>query len=372
MCEDFMRDGFVVLRNFFTPSDVKRFRDAAAGMPAEPNVIRYIYELPGMEEYWCDGRLLEMANQILGSPVVFFFDSNMQKYNFVAGEPVHGRHMHHDAKGTQENLFNRFNAPADRPYPVIRCATYLQDTAGQSGGLKIVPGSHLRDVSHFDARELASYNVPTTPGDLIVFSHRLLHSPFGLRLKSEPERALAPADEDILSNTQPALFLPMPMVRETLFIDYAAMDELADIHLKNRALMSFQPDSTLSAFLVDRGFLDRHAGHPVLFRVDRAIVETVDNVRRNIAGDQATAAAVEHLRRLPRLCKAHWEWSPHYTLLDTEVTDDSMETAVRLFNTLEPRIQTLRATRAGARPDPHMGAFSHAQLKAMAAKATKP
>jgi hypothetical protein len=158
----------------------------------------------------------------------------------------------------------------------------------------------------------------------------------------------------------------MPSVRETYFIDYAAVDELSDIFLTNRALVQSSPSGTLASYLIEGEFLNRHADSPVLFRVDRAIVDTVKAIRHHTNEDQLTAEAIPHLRRLPRLCQAYWQCSPYYALLESEAEDESLDTAIRLFREIEVNIDKLLSTIPTTTRDPHMRALTAEEMEALA------
>src|SRR5438876_71914 len=100
--EEFQRNGFLHLRSFFSPDDVERFKRATTTTVLKPGEkeVRFMHRVPGMEEWWADTRMLETARQLLGAPVIYFFDAHTLRYNFAPGEPIQGRHLHHDAKGT--------------------------------------------------------------------------------------------------------------------------------------------------------------------------------------------------------------------------------------------------------------------------------
>jgi hypothetical protein len=361
--DDFARDGYLLLKGVFSAAEIARYRELGATFPTQLSYTRYCYQIPELADWWADERLLGIARKLLGLPVVYFFGGHFQRYVFPPGQPIHGRHMHHDAKGSPENPFNRVNAPV-ADYPVIRMIVYLQDTKNQSGGLKIVPGSHRIDVSSFE-HSPQPYNVPAEPGDLVVFTHRIIHSPFALRLRRDPLKALTAIEEDTLWSKDPDAFLPTPSVREALFIDYAAIAESADLFIKNRALVESAVMTDLASYLIEDGFLQRHEGHEVQFRIDRAIHETVTAIRSHVVDGQVGPKALPHLKRLPLLCRAHWESSEHYPLFEMDVPDDSLETARLLFNDIEFRRNRYLAMRKETRSDPHMVGLSPATLEAM-------
>ena len=351
--EDFYRDGFVRVPDVFDADDLARFNKAFALLRDRRQKVLSITEMPEMENWWSDGRLLEIATELLGGPVVYFFSGHLVHYDIALGKPIAARHVHHDGKGTSRNLLNRLNTALDLSYPVVRFAVYLQDTESQSGGLKVIPGSHRMNLDGIDVRDLDSYNVRSRPGDLVAFSHRLLHSPFAMRLKDDPDWALKITEENILSAYQPDLFLPVPETRDTIFIDYAAVHELADFFIKNRAVLSSNPSSRLAEHLVEGGFLEAHAEDATLFRVDQAIAETafaIDACKKH----DLPEAATRHLKRLPKLCQAHWECSPYHTLFDGEIPDTSMDTAMQLYDNIRKHIKLLNAQVKDHMTDPTM------------------
>ncbi|MSO73313.1 MAG: hypothetical protein EXQ84_06865 [Rhodospirillaceae bacterium] len=254
------------------------------------------------------------------------------------------------------------NTALSYTYPALRFAIYLQDTQNQSGGLKVGVGTHHMDVSSFKNINLHLQNVDSVPGDVIVFTHRILHSPLALRLKSDPRRVLTPEEEDERCFRHPDDFLPMPGLRDTIFIDYMSTEETVDAYIKNRALVSQDSTNALAKFLVDDGFLDKNIDSPFAFRVDTAIVETVRNARNRIVNRQIDREGQEILERLPRLCQAHFETSCHHVLHDSEVGDLSLKTAVRLAQEISPRLDRLDAQRAVMKRDLHMGPTPTAKL----------
>ena len=76
----------------------------------------------------------------------------------------------------------------------IKVALYLDRVTRDTGCLRVIPGSHtdaalelwrdpvLRDserVWNLHQRDLPSYSIESEPGDVLIFSHRLLHASFG-------------------------------------------------------------------------------------------------------------------------------------------------------------------------------------------------
>jgi len=70
----------------------------------------------------------------------------------------------------------------------IGFAAYLEPVGPENGALRVIPGSHRRELGSalrelgaigMRAPTLPSYAVATEPGDLIVFDEHLFHSSFG-------------------------------------------------------------------------------------------------------------------------------------------------------------------------------------------------
>jgi len=76
----------------------------------------------------------------------------------------------------------------------LKVAFYLDPVTHNTGCLRVIPGSHtdaalelwrdpvLRDSErewNLSQQELPSYSIESEPGDMLIFSHRLLHASFG-------------------------------------------------------------------------------------------------------------------------------------------------------------------------------------------------
>lgn len=267
---------------------------------------------------------------------------------------MQGRHLHHDAKGTPEHIFNRLHDVLPITYPVLRFGIYLQDFREQSGGIKVSPGSHHISTSDFTDTQFQHLNVPSKPGDVVCFTMRLLHSPFGMRLKSAPERGLAPSEEDALFYRDPGAFLPSPRERETFFIDFASCHELADLQIKSRALHPGNLKRGVAAsFLSDRNRAFA-SDRQISFRVDYGIIEIVRKVSEAIMSNSLDAEVLSYLDMLPALCRVHEEWSGHFPIYQHGVCELSRESAGNIFNLIAPQIGAYTGMLKTKQPDSHM------------------
>ena len=354
----FKRDGYIRLKGVFRPGEVEEFRRLASQFPRTPNFAKYAYEIPELRDCWRDPRLLEIARTLLETDtLVYFFEAHIQRFIFEPDQPVYGRHLHHDAKGSDENLLNRVHTP-QADYPVIRMIAYLQDTTKFSGGLKVVPGSHLVDATHFDHPSLRLENVESEPGDLIVFTQRLLHSPYALRRKDQPDLSLMPFQEDEFYAQNRAAFLPIPIERETFIIDYGREDPLTDLFVKNRAIACKKKETGLAEYVVDGGVLDQHADASLRLRCDRGILETLTAIQKSAKSGVLTAEAEPFLRRIVKLCRAHWEVPGRHPLFTGAVPDDSIATALRICQEIGRNLKRESEAHQTRQPDDHMQALS--------------
>jgi hypothetical protein len=344
----FKRKGFLLLKGVFSAGEVAQFK--AIGDHA-PGIVD-LSSLAGLQSLWTDPRLVETAKQLLAGPIAFFGEASYRRINSESDHPTFERVLHHDAKGTLEHLFNRQHAPTPEPYPIIRFGIYLQDHASQSGGLKVVPGSHQIDSSAFALSDLQYYNVPSEPGDMIVFCNKILHAAYALRLKQHPDIALSPAEE---SAADPDKFLPFPKDRRTIFIDYAGSNELADIYIKNRALHLASARNGFVNSFVHGSFLEDAQRVGVRLRLDAAVVEAATKIVQTAVNGAVNGEGVAMLEILPTLCRLSRPWSSHYNFVP-DVQGNDTAAAFEILGKLLPRIDELRGLVRTSRKDAHMSA----------------
>jgi hypothetical protein len=348
--DQFKRDGFLLMKRVFSADEVQRFHVIGEGASKSTDLSA----LPGLESLWADERLVETAKQLLGAPITYFGEASFQRQVIAEGERPMQRALHHDAKGTLDHLFNRQHPPTPEPYPIVRFALYLQDHASQSGGLKLVPGSHQMDSSDFNQASLKFFNVPSEPGDAVVFCNKILHTAHALRLTKSPDVALSAMDEDLQCAARPDDFLPAPRDRRAIFIDFAGANALADIYIKGRALHPLNVrDGFVEAIL--RGHVRRDAQRmDVKLRFDAAVVEAVAKLTGTAVNGMIGETAVPLLTALPTLCGQSRAWSSHFNFVPDVPANTSAEAALGLLNQLVPRIEQLRQLGQTARRDQAM------------------
>jgi hypothetical protein len=344
----FKRDGFLLLKGVLTPDEVARYRSVEfEGETAD------LAALPDLANLWADHRLLEIARRLLGEQVAFFGEASYRRDVFNT-DALWGGRLHHDAKGTVEHLFNRQHQPTPEPYPILRCSFYLQDHAHRSGGLKVVPGSHQVDSSDFDLAKLTYLDVPSEPGDAVVFCNKILHAAHAMRPKAGP--SLSPAEQGRRYDMDPQAFWERPRDRRVFFIDYAAHTELADIYIKSRAL---NPSSLKQGFadLAISGVLAQAADKAgITIRLDAAVVEAVTKIFGAVSDGVVGEAGYKYLLALPALCRLSKSWSPHFDFVPVPPDADTIDAGLQLAMALAPRIKALRQQLQTVRPDTAMAA----------------
>ena len=330
--DTFNRDGFLLIRDVLKPRDLEIVKGPAG------EIITAGCPLP------LDERIIGLAKSLLGDRIVYFGSSSF-RYLELAPQPyIKGHHLHHDAKGHPNNLFNRIHEPLDETYPVIRIAAYLEDYETHSGGIKVSPGSHKRQTHTFED-DMQLFNVPARAGDLVVFCHRLLHSPFALRLKENPLSAFHPWHEDKISIDSPDYCIPHHPIRRTIFIDYGRPSVEADLFIKNRAVHGSSIKNNIRAKYDSRNVREAAKLAEVDLRFDGLVV----GLSHLIAAQEKKEINTSALRdRLSFLCDLNHEYSDYFPL--------TMSSPEKLFKNAETYRMTMGANKED---DRHMCALKY-------------
>jgi hypothetical protein len=162
----FWRDGYQVLPGVYTPEEIKKFREGAYASRSHGGDL---LSNPHLRHALTDGRMAEVARQILGSDDVWYAGDS----SFTINSGQHGYHKD-NADRTDPN------APDwQSRYTILRFGIYLQDHYKHTGGLNLRHASHntvsLKEGEHRYIRNHV--------GDLAVWSLRTSHSGNGTLLK---------------------------------------------------------------------------------------------------------------------------------------------------------------------------------------------
>ena len=199
--------GFCLIKEFFTPARIAALERTLLAVPASDRMCDFL-TLGVFNDLLFEPRLLAIARDLLGEELVYYGETNCMIDN---AKPF--REWHFDVRGMPEKLSAAFDSPAGEIYPAWRFAVYFRDYSTASGGLKVGPGSHVRPIADFKQAAIPQdvavpghtlrlpmpayplYNVPTAPGDLVIFNLRTYHSAGALRLDGAMDVALLPTVE---------------------------------------------------------------------------------------------------------------------------------------------------------------------------------
>jgi len=254
----FEKEGFIIVRNAYSDKETESFKNAILKLKAElysaqstskPIAFKGSpFNYDELERVPFDDRILDIAKSLLGDSLVYFGDSSVN----MGGGGASQRGFHRDCV----NRFNLFGPDWDADYPLLRIGIYLGDFSVNSGGLKIIPGSHrprfsflrrifLRSLKHqirifslpFDwLRRCLSifqggYNIPSRTGDIVAWSFRLLHSAGNVRLKRWSTWSLPVWIENALPKSW---IQPGGEQRMVMFVAFAADGPHLDRYLATR------------------------------------------------------------------------------------------------------------------------------------------
>lgn len=227
------RDGYVLVKDVFSSEEMARLRSKSEVLKRNavaakhyipdsqyPDAVFLAGDLLSKDELQAcdfaifDRRVLSCVKQILGPDIVYFGDSSIQ-----FGEGTRGFHKDNVDRSDP-------NGPDwEGPYKVIRVGIYLQDHARHSGGLKVRVRSH-QYVSHHDGKAV---NVPSKPGDIVLWNLRTSHSGNNVRLRLFPNLCLHPRIERIIPRR---LRVPEQQERIALFCAFGAPGQTLDRYIQ--------------------------------------------------------------------------------------------------------------------------------------------
>lgn len=354
--------GFCHVKGVFSLDEIAALEQNLARAHREfgPN-IPDLFSIPSLKGLLFHERIRAFAHALLGDKLVYYRETNAA-YEEAPGPLTHKpfAEYHCDARGTSLSLSS---APGhSESYPAYRFGIYFRNYRDHSGGLKVAPGSHRRDYS-FDRRmsmerfvaklppaphrvgtydvsigatPMELYNVPSVPGDLVIFSLRCFHSAGAVRLKDRPTLALLPLVEAQLPSS--LCLPPPPGTRNAIFLDYGVPHAALDYYIKWRAGASFSEAANIP--------YDYKAPVPtwMVMRNDKAIVALAHNLAEGglEAAEQTAADLIE-------LCRSHVEFAPEHALFDRQVFNANLargnpETARYVAYDIIGRINLARAS----------------------------
>ena len=163
---------------FAKPDQIRMDTEGGTYVTGQRDVIPGIINLhPVLAQLTTDRRILDIADALLP-----------EGYTFLPGDGSRFRSettWHVDGVGIKKKIRN------------IKMALYLDPLDGDSGALRMIPGSHrlddmytrqvreaimvestLSDIIGVEGSEVPSWTLNTEPGDLLVWDRRVLHASY--------------------------------------------------------------------------------------------------------------------------------------------------------------------------------------------------
>lgn len=339
------RYGFCLVKNVLGSGDLATLLSGmkAASQAAGARPLPDLLSIPDLRAIYFDPRMLEIGRALLGPRLVYDgegtlnFEETIDKHTLTPFMKLHC-----DAVGMPLDLNSIWASGVDAIYPAYRFGIYFQDYRAASGALKVALGSHRGDprnyegegiftetvvqrafgpyeLSYFEPR-VPLYNLPSEPGDVVIWNLRSYHSAGAKCFVADPSFAAHPLLELRFAKHTP-LFVPPPGPRNALFFDYAAPTPEIDLYVKYRSrLKSDALDWRISNTLLDEDGLTAEAErHGVEIRLDGLIVRIAERLSQ-LHGEPPSSvrdAAIGPLtQRLHRLLLRHREYSPYFPLFD--------------------------------------------------------
>jgi hypothetical protein len=162
--------GWVIVSDVFTVEQIRQFRidverSRKERFVGDPITDAYL----GGDKFILNDRLLTVVNGLLSGKPVYFGDSTISS----GFETALAFHKDNPDRNTKEG------PDWQSPYTTLRFGLYLQDHVTHSGGLALRDGSHLLP----DITKGRPFAVPTSTGDVVVWTLRTTHSGFATRMR---------------------------------------------------------------------------------------------------------------------------------------------------------------------------------------------
>ena len=164
----FWENGYQIVRNVYSRDEIQRIREAA--LASKSRGPGDLLSNPRLRSVLTDGRLVNIARQILGSDDIWYGGDS--SFTINSGQ----RGFHKD--NTDRNDGNAPDWQGGR-YTILRFGIYLQDHSRHTGGLNLRAKSH----NLVPLTEGKNIYVRTRVGDVGVWSLRTTHSGNGALLK---------------------------------------------------------------------------------------------------------------------------------------------------------------------------------------------
>ena len=342
--------GFCIVKGVFTPDEMANIgEDMRATNQDFQGDIPDLLSCPRLRRVMLDERVLSTARALMGDDLVYYGESSIN-YEEQAGpltlKPYN--HLHFDAHGMAHDIKDVWRDPANALFGSYRFGFYMRDYSAHSGGLKIAIGSHRGDPKLYsrnsqieksilvqNGKNTVSYlapdyqliNVPSQPGDMVVWNLRTMHSAGARALIDHPDLSMLPSIEAKLHSAMPDLFAPIASPRNVIFFDYGAPIKSTDLYIKNRSQLLTSKILRYEQLRLFDGptEMESAAANGIRLRFDR-IAALLSVELLTLAQINAAAAQRDNIKhaislrrnRLLAIITRHEEYSPHHQLFDIE------------------------------------------------------
>jgi hypothetical protein len=348
--------GFCLVKGVFTAAEMAHLEDDMRAASEDfGGAVPDTLSSPRLRWYGLDDRLIALARTLLSDSLVYYGIGAVSFETEVGNATLNPYNKFHiDAVGNPNSLLPYWEGAPGQIYRSYRFAVYLRDYSRHSGGLKVGVKTHLmpldeigltgtlrakrqtievkgeKFVNPLPAFEM--YDVPSEPGDVVIWNLRTLHSAGARKLAADPNLALFPTVEQQIFEKFPDAFLPSPGIRNAVMIDYGAPVTETDFYIKNRAWTIIRNSAWATNWQFDDPDLrQKLQSKNIELRGDLLIVALcarLDSARATASakglppsapGGNAFATFERDLcERLLSLLESHREYAPHFRLLDTE------------------------------------------------------
>jgi len=239
--QDFFRkNGYIHVQKVFSEHEIQNFRKGCRLNKPGDSSCR-----PEFSNIMLSQKVIDIVKDLIGDEIIYPCLS-LTRTNDLP-QQFGSRFFHTDTVGDDNNF--------DIEYPIINTGVYLQDYIDYSGTLKIMPGSHTRQcitsrtllqaskhiVKYLLRRDMRgvfnilnlhrSINIPTMPGDMIIWYVRTHHSGYGIRPRFFPNWSLPP----IIENWIPSfLKLPDNPERNVILSIFAAPSKYLETYIQKQ------------------------------------------------------------------------------------------------------------------------------------------
>lgn len=207
----YLNNGYIIVKDFFKKDDLnyikKKFSNHSNNL-----TTKEIFDDVEIKKLFLNEAFFNLIKDILDSnKLVYFSDSSIVRHENIFSTTSG---YHNDSRAEDYNY--------SKEYPLLRVATYLQESTNTSGGIKIKPQSHkyfcftLRDVKqkiktilkkflnndkNFKLKIFTSGIQPKLDlGDIIIWNLRTHHSGTAIKFKYFKNLSLHPLVEKLLPN----------------------------------------------------------------------------------------------------------------------------------------------------------------------------